>query len=237
MIFKTQNNFTAKRQSNDERAKFSSATSAVTEQESPSITPEQGRRTIAEILRDNENAMLKEAFQRIQQQQAEQRRQRPRRRTGSVRLSNTDSIGRAMQIRSRLLAKLKEVYGSSMDERSRGATAMDIKIQLDRVERQISAIRRRERALREEKTTRRENDTPEARRRRMRDKQESRIHIRRDFLYHANRGGFDPNDPLFMKGTGSEVSSVSFDFGGKAGTLELSPGVESSPEFNMEVIL
>lgn len=202
-------------------------------------TPGQLRREISRRLEENRNNMLQEAHERIRKQQDEQRRRRPRRQQGSVRLSNRDSLGRAFQIRARLLAKLKEVAGSDMEERARGATKMDIQLQLDRVERQIASIRRRERAVEEERTIRRRDDTPERRRRRFRDMQEQRIHIRRDFLFHANKGGFDPNDPLFSKtGIQNMISPVSFDFGGKAGSIDISSataGLET--DFNMEVVL
>jgi hypothetical protein len=163
------------------------------------LRPGQARRELRRSLEESQNHMLKEAHNRIQEQQreqrAQQRRQQPRR-TGSVRLSNTDSIGRAHQVRARLLAKLQEVHGSDMEERARGAAAMDIKLQINRVDRQITAIRRRERAMQEEQTTRRSEDTPDIRRRRARDMQERRIYVRADYLYHADQGGFDPNDMM-----------------------------------------
>jgi len=194
-------------------------------------------RELARLLNENLNHQIKEAHARVQQQQRERRRP-PRRQTGSVRLSNTDSIGHARRIRARLLAKLQEVYGSDMQSRSRGAAAMDIKLQIDRVDRQIAAIRRRERALEEERTTRRD-DSPEARRRRARDIQQRSIGVRRDFLYHASRGGFDPNNVLFNKtGLQNPVSSVAFDIGGKVGTMDIAAadaGLEV--DFNMEVVL
>lgn len=183
------------------------------------------KRDLERARSENLTARLKEAHNRVQQENRE-RRPPPRRQTGAVRLSNTDSIGRARRVRARLLAKLQEVYGSDMETRSRGAVAMDIKLQINRVDKQIAAIRRRERAIEEERTTRRENDTPEARRRRARDMKERRIHIRRDFLYHADRGGFDPNNPLFVSGPQNPASSVAFEIGGKMGTLDIAAGAQ-----------
>ena len=191
----------------------------------------------ARELQEHQNNQIMEAHARVREQQ--QQRRRPRRQQGSVRLSNTDSLGRAFQIRARLLAKLKEVAGSDMDQRARGATKMDIQLQLDRVERQIAAIRRRERAVDEERTIRRRDDTPERRRRRWRDMQEQRIHIRRDFLFHANKGGFDPNNPMFNKtGIQNMLSSVAFDIDGVLGTMDMTaPDAGLDADFNMEVVL
>ncbi|MCL2223766.1 MAG: hypothetical protein FWB96_02225 [Defluviitaleaceae bacterium] len=201
------------------------------------VAPGENSRDIARRLQENQNNMLKEAHNRIQEQQQEQRRQRRPRRQGSVRLSNTDSLGRAHQIRARLQAKLAEIHGSDMEERSRSATAMDIKLKIDRVDRQIAAIRRRERAIQEEKTTRRD-DSKDARRRRARDMQERRIYVRRDFLYHANNGGFDPNNPLFNKTAfQNAASSIAFDIGGNTGTMDIAATASFESDFNMEVVL
>jgi len=204
----------------------------------PNQTPSQMRREITRTLHENQNNMLFEAHNRIQQQQREQRKRTPRRQQGSVRLSNADSMGRARQVRARLLAKLQEVYGSDMDERSKGATAMDIQLQINRVDKQMMAIRRRERAIEEEKMTRRKDDTPERRRRRVRDMQEKRIYIRRDFLYHADKGGFDPDNPLFStSGVENAISSVSFDIDGDVGTMDIAANADFGADFNMEVVL
>jgi hypothetical protein len=189
-------------------------------------SPSDKRRAIDRALEKNKYTMLQEANERVKQKQKEQRKRSPKKQTGAVRLSNTDSIGRARQVRARLLAKLQEVYGSDMDERSRGASAMDIQLQINRVDRQIIAIRRRERAIEEEKMTRRKDDTPEARRRRLRDMQEKRIYVRRDFLYHADKGGFDPNNVV-----------PSFDIGGNIGTMDIAAAADIGADFNMEVVL
>jgi hypothetical protein len=192
---------------------------------------------IKTALRENVNFQLHEAHSRIQQQQRERRRA-PRRQQGSVRLSNTDTLARARQVRARLLSKLQEVYGSDMDERARGGAAMDIQLQISRVDQQMTAIRRRERAVEEERMTRRRDDTPEARRRRARDMQERRIYVRRDFLYHADKGGFDPNNPLFTTNLQSDISSVAFDIGGNIGTMDIaSVDAGLDVDFNLEVVL
>jgi hypothetical protein len=155
-------------------------------------------------------------------------------------LSNTDSVARARAVRARLVAKLSEVYASDMDKRARGASAMDIKLQINRVDQQITAIRRRERAIEEELVTRRKDDTPDARRRRARDMQEKRIYIRKDYLYHANKGGYDPGNVLFNtnSGTTNDISSISFDIGGEVGTMDVAAGADfGGADFNMEVVL
>ncbi|MCL2388136.1 MAG: hypothetical protein FWC89_11415 [Defluviitaleaceae bacterium] len=227
---------------NNKKDKFGNPAATTTTQplQAESLIGE-SRAEIARILEQNRNNQLKEANERIRQEQQEQRRRsRRRRQTGSVRLSNTDSVGRAQQVRGRLRAKLAEVYGSDMDPRTRQTAAADIKMQLDRVERQIGAIRRRERAMEEERTTRRSNDTPEARRRRARDMQERSINIRRDFLFHSSRGGWDPNVPTFNTSAGTNAaSSVAFDIGGNVGTMDIAAGadMEMAIDSNMEVVL
>jgi hypothetical protein len=160
-----------------------------------SSSPAKTRREIKKSLNENLKTQLTEAHEKIREQQRKQRQQ-PKRRTGVTRLSNTDSMRRAGQIRAQLVAKLTEVYGSDMDSRSREVSAVDIKMQINKVDQQINAIRRRERAMEEEKTTRRKDDTPEARRRRLRDMQENRIYIRRDYLFHADDGGYDPSNHM-----------------------------------------
>ncbi|MCL1883898.1 MAG: hypothetical protein FWF81_09145, partial [Defluviitaleaceae bacterium] len=98
--------------------------------ERPSIEPGMRRSEIDRVLNENLKFQLKEAHNRIQEQRRQERQRPPRRVTGSLRVSNTDSIRRARQVRSRLIAKLQEVAGSDMHERARGATAMDIKLQI-----------------------------------------------------------------------------------------------------------
>ena len=123
--------------------------------------------------------------------------------TGSTRLSNTDSIGRANRIRQRLKSKLSEIMSSSLDEDVKKSLARNVQTQLDRVEQKIRQIRRRERAQEEEKRDRirerqREQDRraelqrDERQRNRQRDLRPRSVSVRRDFLYSARQGGFDP---------------------------------------------
>ena len=185
------------------------------------------RRELARQLRENRNNQLLEAHARVQEQREQERRRR-RPKQGVTRLSNIDSIGRAQQIRSRLLAKLTEIAGSDLEPRARDALIADIKMQLDRVDQKVMAIRRRQRAIEAEKNARRETDTPEERRRRFRDMQERRIYIRRDFLYHADEGGFNPNNPFGMKFIQAPNAPVSLDMGGTSVGLDLAASMPTS---------
>ena len=64
--------------------------------------------------------------------------------------------------------------------------------------------------------------------------QERRIYIRRDFLYHADEGGFDPNNPfgIGMQGGMNFIQSanapVSLDLGGASISLDMAAGMPSS---------
>jgi len=183
---------------------------------------EKSSRDITTALREQTNHRIFEAHERIRQQQQEQRRSR-RRQTGSVRLSNTDSISRAKEVRGRLISKIQEIAASDMEPRARDAMIADIQMMIDRVEQKIAAIRRRERAIQEEQIRRRTQENPEERRRRMRDMQERHMYVRRDLLHHADKGGFDPNNPLgggFMPFNPS--SAVSVEIGGQVGSMDIS---------------
>jgi len=165
-------------------------------------------------LRADKLRKLKEAHARAQKQ-ARERSQSARPRTGNIRLSNTDSLRTAMAVRRRVLAKLAEVAGATdVEPRTRGAMVATVQMQLDRVDRQIAAIRRRERALEEEKRAKRD-ECPRKRRRRLADMKEKSIYIRRDFLYDAKDGGFDPRNPAnVLTGTYAADAAVTFSMGG-----------------------
>jgi len=181
-------------------------------------------------LRGGKLRKLKEAHNRAQQQaQARRRNNTPR--VGSVRLSNTDSLRTALGLRRRVLAKLAEVASAvDVEPRTRDAMVATVKMQLDRIDQQIAAIRRRERAVEEERRARRD-ECPERRRRRHRDMQERSISVRRDFLYPAHKGGFDPRNPLGFVSIPSPA--VSFDIGGAAGIVMDA----SAPAPSMEMTL
>jgi hypothetical protein len=147
---------------------------------------------------------------------------------GTVRLSNTDSLRTALDMRRRVLAKLAEVAAvTDVDKKTRDAMVATVKMQLDKVDRQITAIKRRERAVKEERTARRD-ECPRARRRRQHDMKERSVNIRRDMLFPADKGGFDPRNPA-----GFPVAAVSFNFGGTVGMAMDAP----APAAAMEVVL
>jgi len=169
----------------------------------------------AQAKRERTNNMLMEAHNRASAA-ARERNRAPRRRTGVVGLSNTDTLRRAMEIRRRLMAKLQEVGGSDAEGRTRDTMLATVKMQLARVDQQIAAIRRRERAVEEERQARRD-ECPCVRRRRRHDLRPQSINIRRDFLYSAEQGGFNPNNPLGFNGVGE--AAVAMDMGGQAALL------------------
>ena len=191
-------------------------------------------REINRKLRDTKNRRIKEAHARLEEERRARRRQHRPRRIGVARLSNTDTIQRAMQVRARLLAKLKEGFDSDMCPRAREVFAADIKLQISRVDQTINAIRRRERAIEEERNVSRRDDTPEARRRRFREMQKRSISIRRDFLYHASKGGFDPNMPQIGNNPRNMLPpAVALSLGEEAdATTELGEGIATEPSLD-----
>jgi len=190
-------------------------------------------------LRDNKLAQLSDAHNRASERaQENRRRRRPPQRQGTVRLSNTDPMSRANRVRAQLRAKLGEIMSSNLDNDIKMGLARSVQMQLDRVESKISQIRRRERAKQEEKRDERaeqrreeerraEKQREARRRRRQHDLRERSIRVRRDFLYHADEGGFDPYSvsPKHMAMGGSFAATtmsgaaVSFDVGGQSGVV------------------
>ena len=192
-------------------------------------------REINRKLRDVKNRRIKEAHARLEEERRarRQKQQRPRR-MGVARLSNTDTIARAKRVRAALLAKLQEGFASDMEPRARDIFAADIKLQISRVDQTINAIRRRERAIEEERNVSRRNDTPEARRRRFREMQQRSISIRRDFLYHADKGGFDPNMPDIPTNPRNKLPpAVKLSFGEDAQAAELGEGMLTEPSLDL----
>ncbi|MCL2203536.1 MAG: hypothetical protein FWB88_06325 [Defluviitaleaceae bacterium] len=186
----------------------------------------------AEEQRGGKLRQLFEAHNAAQKNAQNQRRPRPK--TGTVRLSNTDSLRTAMAMRRRVLAKLGEVAAAvDVEKRIRDAMVATVKMQLDKIDRQIANIKRRERALREEQQARRD-ECPNRRRRRRADMQEQSVRIRRDMLYPAKEGGFDPRKPFGFPSTHhAPAPAVAFDVGGTAGIAMDAP----APEASMEVVL
>ena len=192
------------------------------------------QREINRKLRDMKNRRIQEAHARLEEERRARSRQQSPRRTGVERLSSTDTVARAMQVRARLLAKLKEGVGSDMEPRARDVFVANIKLQISRVDQTINAIRRRERAEQEERDMSRRIDTPEERRRRFRDMQRRSIAIRRDFLYHANEGGFDPNMPQILQNPRNELpAAVALSLGENQDQAELGEGVQVEPSLDL----
>ena len=179
-------------------------------------------------IKDDKTAQLAEAHNRASERHQQNRRRRRPAAQGSVRLRNTDSIGRANRIRQRLRSKLSEIMSSSIDGEARKALARNVQMQLDRVELTMRQIRRRNRAQEEEKRERRAEEKneeerridmqrEERRRRRKSDMRERSIRVRRSNLYPANQGGLDPyNNHITTSITGP---AVSFNVAGQSGTL------------------
>lgn len=191
-------------------------------------------KTDKQSRRDSFHARLFDAHNRAREQ-ARAARQNNRPRTGVTRLSNTDSLRTALAMRRRVMAKLAEVAAAiDLEPRVRGAMVATVKMQLDRIDRQIMAIRRRERAIEEERQARRD-DCPRARRRRRADMKERSIFIRRDFLYSARDGGFDPKNPAgIFKTPAAAGAAVAFDLGGaNVGVVMDAPSVTSNVEVTL----
>ncbi|MCL2398127.1 MAG: hypothetical protein FWC91_00100 [Defluviitaleaceae bacterium] len=186
-----------------------------------------GDETHGVITRDEKTRLLKDAHNRANENHQNNRRRRRQPQRGSIRLSNTDSLSRANQVRSRLRAKMSEVMSSSLGTSERKALARSVQMQIDRVDKTIRQIRRRERAEREEKrervsqqmqqeSRRVEQQREEIRRRRRNDMRPRSIRIQQGFLYSANNGGFDPNK-MFGPGANNSGAAVSFDVAGRRG--------------------
>jgi len=184
-----------------------------------------------EIDKPDFDRMLTDAHNRASENAQQNRRRRPPKQ-GTVRLSNTDSIGRANRIRARLRAKIGEIMSSPLDDDIKKALARNVQMQLDRVEDKIRQIRRRERAKEEEKRERAsreqeeqdriaEKRREEARRRRQRDMRQRSINIRKDFLFSAEEGGFDPMSAaqagVNMSFSATAEPSVAFSVAGHSG--------------------
>lgn len=205
-----------------------------------------GRREFDVRMRDNKTAMLTDAHNRANERAQQNRRRRRPPVQGATRLSNTDSIGRAKRIRQRLRAKIGEIMSSNIDENVKRTLARTVQMQLDRVEGTIRQIRRRERAQREEQRERnevrqREEDRrterlrEERRRRRQNEMRPRSIRVRRDFLYSARQGGFDPyNNHLSVNQAPAAGPAVSFSIGGQTGVVA---GPPPPPAGDVDVLM
>lgn len=173
--------------------------------------------------KEESDKALGEAFRRVRDK-AKTERKKSAKKTGSVSLSNTDSVSRCTRIKAQLSAKLAEIYASDLDNKVKDALTRDIMLQLNKVEQKAIEIIRRERALQEEKNAKR-SEPDQVKRRRQHDLAKRSTAIRRDYLYSAEKGGFDPNDPLLtghFAGAGLNTATafepaVAFDIGGTTG--------------------
>jgi hypothetical protein len=180
--------------------------------------------------KDETQKMLFEAHKKAQEA-AKKRRRSGSKKIGSVGLSNADSVGRAVRIRARLYAKLDEIFASDLDLKVKMSLAKDVMVQINRVEQKITDIQRRERAIKEEALAKSKDEPEHVKRRRRYDMQKRGIAIRRDYLYHANDGGFDPMS--FCVNAMKAAAAVAFDIAGVGGEM-LSPQVsEGMVEVNV----
>jgi len=213
-------------------------------------------------IRDSKTAQLTAAHNRANENQPP-RRNRNIRREGAVTLRNTDSIGRANRVRSRLRAKIGEIMSSNIEPDIKKSLARNVQMQLERVENTIRQIRRRERAEQEERREQRQEVTrqrerrqektraerveerrrEEARRRRRNDMRERSTRIRRDFLYPARQGGFNPYDFASNRnGNFNDNNSgftidvppaVAFDVGGTSGVADIPSPAQADFDLNI----
>jgi hypothetical protein len=140
---------------------------------------------------------------------------------------------------------MAEILRSDVPQNQRLAMSRTVQLQLDNVERTISQIRRRERAEKEERRARRNPDKRretareiEARRRRRADMRERSIRVRRDLLYPARRGGFDPqqaNQGMNMHPAAASASGVAFDIAGQSG--EINHVADTAPAPVVDVVI
>ncbi len=136
---------------------------------------------------------------------------------GSVTVSNTDTVERCMRIKARLYAKLNEIYGSNVDMKMKQVMARNIMLQVEKVDVKITEIKRRDKAVLEERK-RKKNESEEERRKRREDMEKRSTTIKREYLFSAKEGGYDPSDPVGA----SEYPGVDLSFEMPAVTAEIS---------------
>ncbi|MCL1988743.1 MAG: hypothetical protein FWG64_12365 [Firmicutes bacterium] len=185
---------------------------------------------------DQKTALLAKAHNAATERNRENRKRKKPQVKGVVKLSNTDSLGRAARVKRQLSAKLGEIMASDLEDDVKKALASNVQMQIDRVEQTVRQIKRRKRAEIEEKTdkARKERNKQEeqqdeklrlrreeSRRRRRRELQKSSIAIRQDFLVPAEKGGFNPND--FNLNTPNGITpttpAATFDIAGQHGVI------------------
>jgi hypothetical protein len=180
-------------------------------------------------VKEDSNKFMVEAFKKAQEKSKENRK-KSQKKTGTVSLSNADSVSGAMRIRSRLYAKLDEIFASDINQKAKMTMAKDVLLQITKVEQKIVEIKRREKAIQEERMNKK-NDTELDKRKRKYDMQKRSIGIRKDYLYSAAEGGFDPTNN-FMTNFSSGEAAVSFDISGMSGEM-VAMAAEASVEVNV----
>jgi hypothetical protein len=166
-------------------------------------------------VKEDSSKALVEAFKRVREKNKAEKKKSPKK-MGSVSLSNTDTVSMCMKLKARLNAKLSEIFSSDLDPKMKNALARDVMVQMDKVEQKISEIRRREKAVAEEKRARK-NEQEHVKRQRQRDMAKKTTYIRRDYLYSAEEGGMDPAS--YMPGAAGSEAAVSYDISGMTGTV------------------
>jgi hypothetical protein len=162
--------------------------------------------------------LMFEAHNKAQEAARKRRRKSASKKIGAVSLSNADTVNRAMRVRSRLYAKMDEIFASDLEPKMKMSLAKDVMIKINKVEDKIASIRRRERAILEEQS-RKKNESEATKRRRQHDMKKRSISIRKDYLFSAENGGFDPNDFNLKMPSGG--ACVSFQISGMEGGGEV----------------
>jgi len=178
------------------------------------------RKTITDYIRKQRDDNAKFFFEAHKKAKEKAKKNNAAKKTGMVRISNTDTVERCVRIKSRLAAKLMEIYASDLDDKMKSALARNVLLEMSKVEQKISDIRRRERAAQEEKENRKD-ESEHVKRRRRHDLEKRSVVIRRDYLYSAEKGGFDPNDLMFGSAQ-ADFPAASFDISGVTGEVSVS---------------
>ena len=126
---------------------------------------------------------------------------------GTVSVSNTDSVQSCERIKTKLNAKLSEIFISDLEDGIKMALARSILMEIAKVDQKIAEIRRRERAVREERVARKDEKEHEKAKRRH-DMKKRTVTVRKDLLYHASEGGLDPDSMLCGMPDGAAFSPV-----------------------------
>ena len=191
---------------------------------------------LSQMKMDN-SKRLPEAFARAKEN-TRKNNQKSTKKIGSVTLSNTDSIGACHRLKNRLNAKLSEIYGSDLDVGLKRSLAQNVVMALANVEQKILEIRRRERAVQEEKTAKK-NEKPHEKRRRQRDMEKRTVRIRQDLLYSAKDGGLDPDNLLNIGSAAFSDPAVSVSVEATGFTAEIGDllaGVADAPEISVDML-